>query len=106
MENKLLEPINDMLFLTPNDLYNKIDDIKQRYYELDKDYKNIYKWFFFYQLCLLKDTKDNPVKSNLWSYINGVISKDTLNLSYFQFVRCQKKIEIDNAINSQLSLEL
>ena len=88
MENKLLEPINDMLFLTPNDLYNKIDDIKKKY------------------LCLLKDTKDNPVKSNLWNYINGVISKDTLNLSYFQFVRCQKKIEIDNVINSQLSLEL
>lgn len=106
MKNKILLELNGLYFLTPNELYNKIDDIKEQYHNLDKEYKDIYKWFFFYQLCLLKDTKDNPIKSNFWNYINGVITKDVLNISYFYFVSCQKKIELNNSINTQISLDL
>lgn len=89
--NCVLKPINDMYFKDVHSLYNNINVIKEKYFNLDNDYKTIYKWFFFNQLSLLCDYKNNPIKSILWEYINDICDYATLENSYFQFIQFQKK---------------
>lgn len=90
--NGVLKPLEDMYFVDAKSLYNKIDYIKIKYILLDRDYREIYKWFFFKQLCLLKDYKDNPIKSNLWGYVVGKIDRNILDLSYNEWERHREYI--------------
>lgn len=92
MRNKVLEPLEDMFFTDVKELYENITYIQERFSNLERDYQELYKWYFFYQLCLLKDTKHNPIKSNLWNYICGIISFHEVSLSYFVYKKTIKNI--------------
>ena len=65
MENEL-KKIELMRFVTPLDFYNNRRFIKKKYNELSEKGKEIYKWYFFYELCMIK----NPLKEMLWDYLN------------------------------------
>ena len=58
-----------LTFVGVDDLYKKIKKIRERYIELDKDIKIVYKWYFFCELCLLH--KADYLKSAMWTYINS-----------------------------------
>lgn len=92
MRNKVLEPLEDMFFTDVKDLYENITYIQERFSSLERDYQELYKWYFFYQLCLLKDTKHNPIKSNLWSYICGVLPFYEVVMSYSIYKKSIKNI--------------
>lgn len=61
-----LEKIELMKFVTPLEFYNNKEIIKVMFNSLSKKGKEIYKWYFFYELCMYKI----PVKEALWDYLN------------------------------------
>ena len=85
MGNKLLECIENIKFIDVNDLFDKIDFIKAKFMLLTPSYKEIYKYYFFYQLCLVRESKDNALKSIFWDYINGGGSRKDVEVSYSMF---------------------
>lgn len=77
--------INNMRFISTEEAFMKIKYIRQEYLTLSNEYKELYKWYFFYQLCLLK----NPLKSLMWDYITGRDNYEELKKEYI--VYCEKK---------------
>ena len=63
---QFLERMKDIRFTEVDEFYMRKDEIKEKYQELDNETKEIYKWYFYFQLCLLK----NPLKEMLWTFLN------------------------------------
>ena len=63
---EFLEKIKDIRFTEVDEFYKRKDEIKEKYQELDNETKEIYKWYFYFQLCLLK----NPLKEMWWTFLN------------------------------------
>ena len=59
--------IEDMTFYYVDDFYVNKEKIRDKYETLPNDEKQIYKWYFFYQLCFVKA----KIKSIFWDYVNG-----------------------------------
>ena len=57
---------SEISFNTPQKMLAKIDNIKEIFPQLDLTNKHIYKWYFYHQMCLLKNTHFTNVA---WSYI-------------------------------------
>ena len=94
---KILRIIESIEFTEVDEFYEKKDYIKQKYQELDMEAKEIYKWYFYFQLCLLK----NPLKELLWTYINNqeenmYLSSD-LSREYRLFCEKRKKQKIEES---------
>lgn len=86
--SEFYDRVQELIFRDVDDLYSKKVEIREKYAKLDYSTKEIYKWFFYYQLCLLR----NPLKRLLWDFING--SKDLsmqleLPIEYKKF--CEKR---------------
>lgn len=77
----------DMRFLDLDDFFIKKVSIKQKYEELDYNQKEIYKWYFFYQLCLVKyrNIEKKPIKDVFWDYLNGNANTFEANKLYLDF---------------------
>ena len=65
--NEFYASVKGLTFKNVDDLFARKMEIREKYAELDYPTKQIYKWFFYYQLCLLR----NPLKRLLWDFING-----------------------------------
>ena len=89
----LLE-INDMRFTTVDDLFIKKVHIKERIAELDKEYLELYKWYFFYQLCMLKE----PLKTLMWDFVCGYDNIVDLTNEYRLFCEKRNKIMAEEAL--------
>ena len=98
--DEFLELIEDMRFTEVDDFFKRKEYIKYKYQELDKSTKEVYKWYFYFQFCLLK----NPLKELLWNYLNGeedLFFISELNNQYRIFCNKRKRqkqeeSEIDN----------
>ena len=62
---ELLERIEKARFTTTDEVFNRRNEIRKIVQGFDLDTLEVYKWYFFFQLCLLK----NPLKELLWTYI-------------------------------------
>lgn len=62
---EILERIEKARFLTTDELFENKEKIRKEVQDFDLDTLEIYKWYFFYQLGLLK----NPLKEKLWEYL-------------------------------------
>lgn len=80
-----MEYIDEMQFIDINELFVKKKYVKEKYEMMDIDSREIFKWYFFYQLCHLK----NPLKEQMWEYINGSDNLAKLNTTYIEF--CNKR---------------
>lgn len=94
---EILERIRDARFTTTDEIYAKRVEIREIVQSYDYDTQEIYKWYFFFQLCILK----NPLKTLLWNYvIKETINKkdeEKLTLEYCAYKRKCKKILKINA---------
>lgn len=93
--NEFYKSVQEIMFKDVDDLYSRKMEIREKYALLDYPTKQIYKWFFYYQLCLLK----NPLKRLLWDFING--SKELsmqLELPHEYKKFCDKRKRIYNSI--------
>lgn len=92
---EILEKIESATFKDVDDLYENRQEIRENFQLFDIDTKKVYKWYFFYELCLLK----NPLKGLLWEYLNKEIDENmidiTLSIEYESF--CIKR---DNLFKS------
>ena len=98
---EILERIKGARFTTTDEIYTKRVEIREIVQSYDYDTQEIYKWYFFFQLCILK----NPLKTLLWNYVikETINEKDEekLTLEYCAYKRrCQKILKI-NAKNTE-----
>jgi hypothetical protein len=65
--NDFYNNVQGLTFKDVDDLYARKMQIREKFATLDYQTKEIYKWFFYYELCMLK----NPLKRLLWDFICG-----------------------------------
>ena len=82
---EILDVLADLEFIDTDECYECKDDLRNKYALLNHDERRIYKWYFFYQLCILK----YPLKNALWEYINGKDNGKEVELQYAIF--CEKR---------------
>lgn len=61
------DSVQGLMFRDVDDLYSNKMKIREKFATLDYPTKQIYKWFFYYQLCFLR----NPLKRLLWDFVCG-----------------------------------
>jgi len=62
---EILERIGKARFLTTDEIFEKRKEIRKEVQKFDADTLEVYQWYFFRQLCLLK----NPLRDMLWDYL-------------------------------------
>lgn len=89
--NEFYASVQELMFKDVDDLFSKKVEIREKFANLDYPTKQIYKWFFYYQLCLLR----NPLKRLLWEFISGsneLLIQLELSQEYKKF--CEKRNKI------------
>lgn len=75
--NEFMNEISDIRFETVEELYENKEFIRQNYQKMEnRDAKEMYKWYFFYQLCIVKKLE---IKRLLWYYLNSNGEDTALN---------------------------
>ncbi len=90
----ILRRIRSARFLTTDEVFEKRKQIRREVQKFDVDTLEVYKWYFFFQLCLLK----NPLKEKLWNYlVKDVVSiyeeTDLVNEYRHYKEKCQKILQ-------------
>lgn len=88
MTDEFMEYIKEMRFMNIDELFIKKNMVRDKFGDLNDNYREMYKWYFFYELCLLK----NPLKSLMWDYVCGRDVLNELNIEYINF--CNKRDKI------------
>ena len=84
----LIDSIKEIEFDSVEGLFDRKDEIRSKFQKMDKNTQRIYKWYFFYQLCLL----DYELKSLLWDYLCGIEGCELpLRLAYMDFKNKKEK---------------
>lgn len=100
---QIAQEIGEMEFSTVEELYEKKDFIRDKYQKLEYNTKRIYKWYYFYQLCLL----DYELKSLMWDYICGIQEAELhLRLAYMDFKRKKEKYHLKYTLEEQKKKDL
>ena len=68
--------------------FKKKDVIREKYRELNEDFREMYKWYFYHQLCLLRQ-KQFKLKDLMWLYLNDEPIDFELSNEYHIF--CEKR---------------
>ncbi len=89
MTDEFMEYIKEMRFMNIDELFVKKNIVRDKFNDLNDNYREMYKWYFFYELCLLK----NPLKSLMWDYVCGRDVLNELNIEYINF--CNKRDKIN-----------
>ena len=88
-DEQFLEDIVGVDFFDIEDLFKNRKLIRRNYESLTKDYKRVYKWYFYFKLCLIK----NPLKDLMWSYIVGCDGSESELISeYLGFISKKRTI--------------
>lgn len=88
-DERFLKDIVGVDFFDMEDLFKNRELIRRNYESLSTDYKRVYKWYFYFKLCLIK----NPLKDLMWSYIAGCNGfEDELMLEYVGFISKKRAI--------------
>lgn len=82
-----------MRFLSIDDLFIKKKQVKYAYEKLDIYEKEVYKWYFFYQLCMVRwrNKEKIGIKDAFWDYLNGKASGELINSLYVDFCNFKDK---------------
>lgn len=89
---EIMEKIGIISFVSFDEIYNKRDFARKTYATFDQDTKEVYKWYYYHQLCLMTNKK-MPLKDYLWLYIAGRDNiKKELKKEYTKFYKKREKI--------------
>ena len=88
--DEFMNSIEDMRFRDVDDLFIKKANIRKLYGLLEFNNQEMYKWYFFYQLCLLRE----PLRTCIWEYVIGKDNVNELNIAYINF--CNKRDKLRN----------
>lgn len=88
-DERFLKDIVGVDFFDIEDLFKNRKLIQRNYQTLSYDYKRVYKWYFYFKLCLIK----NPLKDLMWTYVSGCDgSENELIGEYIAFVSKKRAI--------------
>lgn len=98
----LIDSIKEIEFDSVEGLFDRKDEIRSKFQKMDKNTQRIYKWYFFYQLCLL----DYELKSLLWDYLCGIEGCELpLRLAYMDFKKKKEKYHLKYLLEEQKKKE-
>jgi len=91
---EFLERIEKARFTTTREVYERRKEIREVVKTFDIDTIELYKCYFFTQLCVLK----NPLKEKLWEFIIlenvSPFTESKLNTLYRQYeIKCKKILQ-------------
>ena len=99
---EIMEKIGQVSFVSFEEIYNMRDKAKEFYKNFDSETKEIYKWYYYHQLCIMKSCKKEPLKDYLWSYIVGKDNiKTKLKKEYDKYYKKTQKIKAKEAKNAK-----
>ena len=78
----------EMRFLDLDEFMRRRKTIREKYKELNQDEREVYKWYFFYQLCMLRE----PLKTLTWEYTIGMNVDNRLKEEYNKFLEKKRKL--------------
>ena len=87
---EIMEKIKKISFITIDEIYERKELAREMYGNFDFDTKEVYKWYFFHQLCLFNN-KENSIKNIMWDYICGKNVKTKLEKTYKSLLIKRKK---------------
>lgn len=88
-DERFLKDIVGVDFFDMEDLFKNRELIRRNYQSLTRDYKRVYKWYFYFKLCLIK----NPLKDLMWSYLAGCeVPENELISEYIGFISKKRAI--------------
>ncbi len=88
---EIMENIGMISFISIDEIYSMRKKAREVYATFDEDTREVYKWYFYHQLCLLQ-SKHTNLKDLMWLYVCGQnVSKD-LNKEYYDFCCKRKKM--------------
>lgn len=99
---EIMEKIGKISFLSIDEIYKMRKYARKVYATFDDDTKEVYKWYFYHQLCLLGN-KRTDLKDYMWLYICGQNVSQCLNKEYAKFCKSRKKMNI-NVSNNQIDM--
>ena len=79
-----------MEFDTFEDLYERRAEIRDKFREKDKNIKQLYKWYFFYQLCCM----DYDFKSAMWDYMYDIAGSESKVTHQYKIIKTKKEKSI------------
>lgn len=86
---EIMENIAIISFVSIDEIYSMRKKAREVYATFNEDTREVYKWYFYHQLCLLQ-SKNTNLKDLMWLYVCGQnVSKD-LNKEYNDFC-CKRK---------------
>ena len=89
---EIMENIGIISFVSVDEIYNMKDKAREIYADLSMDAKEVYKWYYYHQLCILS-TRKSKLKDYMWLYICGKpIDGNKLEEEYEKF--CNKRSKI------------
>ena len=88
---EIMEKIGKISFVSFEEIYNMRDKAREMYQSFDSDTKEVYKWYFYHQLCFMTNKK-MCLKDCLWLYIAGKENIDKkLEEEYQKFAKIIQK---------------
>jgi hypothetical protein len=90
--NSFMLEIKEIRFDGVDEFMEKKEFIKEKFKSLNSEVKEIYRWYFYHQLCLLTQ-KQYLLKYLMWLYTTGEDVLSDLMLQYRLF--CEKRNKID-----------
>lgn len=95
---EFMEEIKDIRFVGVDDFFKRRENIRDKYKTLNNDIKEVYKWYFYHQLCLLRQ-KHFELKDLMWLYLNGEKVDVELTHQYYLFCKKRSKINYNSKID-------
>lgn len=86
---EILKSIDDIRFESYDEIYLFKNYIKRKYINKTNDVKIVYKWYFYYQLCLIKPY----YKDSIWLWLNDKLEIDEVDKRYNEFKKKQDHIK-------------
>lgn len=78
----------EMRFLDLDEFMRRRKIIREKYKELNQDEREIYKWYFFCQFCMLRE----PLQTLTWEYTIGMNVDNRLKEEYNKFLEKKRKL--------------
>lgn len=90
MKERFLREIEGLRFKTGQEWYLRKNEIREGYLKLDIGDKEMYKWYFFYETCMLPEN----LKSLMWEYMNKDVLDGRIRIDLFtEYKRWSDKVQ-------------
>ena len=87
-----MEEIQGVRFISVDDFMKRKDEIKAKVRNFSANTREVYKWYFYHQLCWLPQ-KQFKLKDLMWEYVNG--ERVAIELAHQYRIFCKKRNKIN-----------